>query len=59
MTHKNRKKLRNSMFFSAGCFLKAEGFFCSLDVLFGGLEIGKLQFLIQKRQKIYKKNFQL
>jgi hypothetical protein len=28
---------------SAGCsLLKAEGFFCSLDVLSGGLGIGKL-----------------
>jgi hypothetical protein len=27
---------------------EAEGFFCSLDVLYGGLGIGKLQFLIKK-----------
>jgi hypothetical protein len=34
------------MFFSAGCsFLRAGGFFCSLDVLHGGLGIGKLQYL--------------
>jgi hypothetical protein len=33
------------MFRSAECsLLKDEGFFFSLDVLFGGLEIGKLQF---------------
>jgi hypothetical protein len=32
--------------------LRAEGFFCSLDVLSGGLAIGKLQLLSQK-----KKNF--
>jgi hypothetical protein len=27
--------------------LRAEGFFCNLDVLYGGLGIGKLQFLIK------------
>jgi hypothetical protein len=38
MTHKNRKKC-------AGCsLLRAEGFFCSLNVLYGGLGIGKLNF---------------
>jgi hypothetical protein len=26
--------------------LRAEGFFCNLDVLYGGLWIGKLKFLI-------------
>ncbi len=31
------------MVLSAGCsLLRAEGFFCNLDVLFGGLGIGKL-----------------
>jgi hypothetical protein len=36
------------MFCSAGCFpLRAEGFFCSLDVRYGGLGISKLQFLIK------------
>jgi hypothetical protein len=35
------------MFRSAECsLLRAEGFFCSLDVLYGGLGIGNLQFLI-------------
>jgi hypothetical protein len=29
--------------------LRAEGFSCSLDVLYGGLGISKLQFLIKKR----------
>ncbi len=29
--------------------LRAEGFFCSLDALSGGLGIGKLKFLIQKK----------
>jgi hypothetical protein len=49
MTHKNRKKVRNSRFWSAGCsLLRAEGFSCSLDVLYGGLEISKLKFLIKK-----------
>jgi hypothetical protein len=28
--------------------LRAEGFFCNLDILYGGLGIGKLQFLIEK-----------
>ncbi len=49
MTHKNRKKYRIFMFWSAGCsFLRAEGFSCSLGVLYGGLGISKLQFLIKK-----------
>ncbi len=44
MTHKSRKKLRNFMFLKcAGCsLLRAEGFFCNLDGLYGGLGIGKL-----------------
>jgi hypothetical protein len=53
MTHK-LKKLRNVMFSSAGCsLLRAEGFSCSLDILYEGLGNGtsKLQFLIYK--KIY------
>ncbi len=29
--------------------MRAEGFFCNLDVLYGGLGIGKLQFLIKKK----------
>ncbi len=38
------------MFWSAGCsLLRAEGFSCSLGVLYGGLRIGKLLFLIQKK----------
>jgi hypothetical protein len=37
------------MFVSTGCFLlRAEGFSCSLGVLYGGLGISKLQFLIKK-----------
>jgi hypothetical protein len=37
------------MFLSAGCsVLIAEGFFCNLDVLDGGLGIGKLFFFYQK-----------
>ncbi len=36
------------MFLSVGWpLLRAVGFFCNLDVLYGGLGIGKLQFLIQ------------
>jgi hypothetical protein len=35
------------MFGSAGCsVLRAEGFSCSLDVLYGGSGISKLKFLI-------------
>jgi hypothetical protein len=38
------------MFLSAGCsLLRAEGFFCNLDVLYGALGIHKLQFLIQNK----------
>ena len=40
MTHKSRKN---------SCFEVLDGFFCNLDILYGGLEIGKLQFLIQKK----------
>ncbi len=40
MTHKNRKKSRIFMFLSTGCsLLKAEGFSCSLGVLYVGLGI--------------------
>jgi hypothetical protein len=36
----------------AGCsFLRAEGFSCSFDVLYEGLGIRKLQFLIKKEKK--------
>ncbi len=43
MTHKSSNKLRNFMFWSTGCsLLRAEGFFCNLDVLYGGFGIGKL-----------------
>ncbi len=49
MTHKNRKKSRIYMFLSPGCsLLRAEGFSCSLGVLYGGLGISKLQYLIKK-----------
>ncbi len=45
ITHKNRKKLGNFMLLSAGCSLfRAEGYFCSLDVLYRGLELTKTQF---------------
>ncbi len=37
------------MFLSTGCsLLRAEGFSCSLGVLYGGLGLSKLQFLIKK-----------
>jgi hypothetical protein len=49
MTHKNRKKSRIFMFLSTGCsLLRAEGFSYRLGVLYGGLGISKLQFLIRK-----------
>ncbi len=47
ITHKNRKKSRIFMFLSTWC-LRAQGFSCSLGVLYGGLGISKLQFLIKK-----------
>ncbi len=44
MPHKNREK-----FFGVGCFLlMAEGYSCSLGVLYGVLEISKLQMLVKK-----------
>ena len=47
--HKNRKKWRNFMFWSAGCsLLRVDGFSCSLDVLYGGLGIIKLLCFIKK-----------
>jgi hypothetical protein len=54
MTHKNRKKLINFIFVSAGCsLLRAEGFSCSLNALYGGLGIFFsciffLKFLVMK-----------
>jgi hypothetical protein len=41
------KTFGNFMFWSAGLsLLRAEGYSCSLDVLYGGLRISKLQFSI-------------
>ncbi len=31
--------------------MRTEGFFYNLDILYGGLGIGKLQFLIKKKNK--------
>ncbi len=46
-THKNRKKWRNCNLISSGySLLKAEGFFCSMDVLYGGQGKSKSQLLI-------------
>ncbi len=43
-----------SCFVTAGCsFLRAEGFSCSLCVLYGGLGITKLQFFIKKISKFF------
>jgi hypothetical protein len=52
MTHKNRKKSRILMFLSTtGCsLLRAEGFSCRLGVLYRGLGISKLQFLIKEKE---------
>jgi hypothetical protein len=33
--------------------LRAEGFFCNLEILYGGLGIGELQFLIKKKFKFF------
>ncbi len=43
MTHKSRNFFEKFMFWSVGWpLLRAEGFFCNLDFLYGGLGIGKL-----------------
>jgi hypothetical protein len=43
------KRVLIFMFLSTGCSLfRAEGFSCSLGVLYGGLGISKLPFLIKK-----------
>jgi hypothetical protein len=43
------KKVQNLHVLSAGCSLwRVEGFSCSLGILYGGLGISKLQFLIKK-----------
>jgi hypothetical protein len=48
MTRKYRK---NSEILCAGCsLLRAEGFSCNLDVLYGGLGISKLQFFDKKNR---------
>ncbi len=55
---KNRAKLKKFIFWSAGCsFLRAEGFFFSLEVLYGVLGISNLQFLIKKRRKKFNCTF--
>ncbi len=46
------------MFLSAGCsLLWTEGFSCSLGVIYGGLGISKLQFLIKKMEIEFPANF--
>ncbi len=46
------------MFWSVGWpLLRAEDFFYNLDILYGGLGIGKLQFLIKKEKKNFSFNF--
>ncbi len=53
------QKEKKFMFWSVGWpLLWAAGFFCNLDILYGGLGIGKLQFLIKKKKKkIFSCNF--
>jgi hypothetical protein len=47
------EKIKKFHVLSAGCsLLRAEGFFCNLDVLYGGLGIGKL-FLIQTKFNVF------
>ncbi len=49
-----KKKLRNFMFWSAGCsLLRAVGFFCNLDVLYGGQGVGKFLVFFQKSLIIF------
>jgi hypothetical protein len=50
ITHKNRKNSQISWFVAGCSLLRAEGFSCSLTVLYGSLAISKLQFLIKKCQ---------
>jgi hypothetical protein len=46
------------MFWSVGWpLLRAEGFFCNLDILYGGLGIGKLQFLIKRNLTFFQLYF--
>jgi hypothetical protein len=42
MTHKSRNFFKSSCFEVLDGILRAVGFFCNLDVLYGGLGIGKL-----------------
>ncbi len=50
MTQKKRKKVKKFHVFKCWMFsLSAECFSCSLDVLYGGLGISKLQFMITKK----------
>jgi hypothetical protein len=48
MTRKDRKKVKKFHVVKCWMFSFDEGFSCSLDVLYGGLGISKLQFLIKK-----------
>ena len=50
ITHKSRNFFLKFKFWSVGwTLLWAAGFFCNLDILYEGLGIGKLQFLIKKK----------
>jgi hypothetical protein len=52
MSHKKLKKIKNIS--SAGCSLmRAEGFAYKFDVLYGGLGIYKLHFLIKKIHEFF------
>jgi hypothetical protein len=57
MTHKSRRKIAEVHVLKCWMTsLRAEGFLYNLDIIYGGLGIGKLQFLIIKK-KIFSCNF--
>jgi hypothetical protein len=54
MTHKSRKKFVKVHVLKCWmASLRADSFFCNLDILYGGLGIGKLQFLIKKKVNFF------
>jgi hypothetical protein len=53
MTHKNIKNMNFHVLKCVCSLLRAEGFFCNLDVLYVGLRIGILHFLIQKKLNFF------
>jgi hypothetical protein len=58
MTQKSRQKLINIIFWSAGCsLLRAEGFSCNLDVLYGGQRLSKFIFFLSKKISFFQLYF--